>query len=266
MWLIKTSSIDQGTVCRGKLYHRRIEVLTKCICCKIDRSHIICRIYQRICSCFSRKIDSCPLAKAKYLLILRKNIASQTIGYLHHRIVAGIHKRLFKRFHSVSASVYTVNIMSSHVLISITVKTVTCWNFTCFKSRRYGKWFCSRSRLVSICSTEVLPDLIQSIHLCIFIHCINFFLRIICWKIPWITQVIIRIICHGKNISIIRIHDQYPDMTCSRLTLTEISSISFIKICNFLFHYRLDMRIYRGYDRVTVFCRLDGFFEIIIRI
>ena len=160
MRLIKASPIDQGTIRRCKLYHRRIKILSKRIRCKIDRSHIIRRIDQRVCSRFSRKVNSCPLPKSEDLLIFCKNITSQTVGYLHHRIIAGIHKRLFKRFHSVSTSVYTVNIMSSHMLISITVKTVSCWNFSRFKSGCYCKRFCSRSGLIGICGAEILPELV----------------------------------------------------------------------------------------------------------
>ena len=160
MRLIELSAVYNRAEACGKLDHRRVEVLTECVCRKIHHRHVVAGIDQRIGSRLSRQINVGLLTKSENLLVVFKVISSYFIGHLHQRIVAGIHQRLLQCLHSVSVSLDTVNVMTRDRLIPVAVIGVCRGHRPGLKSCRHGKRLRRRSRFIGIRHAEVLPQLV----------------------------------------------------------------------------------------------------------
>ena len=137
MGLIVGASIDHRAVGRSHLHHGTIVVLPKGIGRQICGTHILRRINQGIRTRLTGQINVRLLPESENLLIPGKDVRAQLVGNLHHRVVAGIHQRLLQRFHSMTAPVDTVDIMSSHMLHTVAVVGVRRGYLAGFKPRRH---------------------------------------------------------------------------------------------------------------------------------
>ena len=156
----------------------------------------------------------------------------------------------------MTTSFYTMDRMTAHLFKTITVKTLISGQCTGIQSGSNRKRFRCRTRFISITYTEIIPNRIQGIQCLIFIHTVDFILRIIRRQIPRIVAVIIRIICHSHDLAVIRILNNNTYMKSS-ISLGIIIGISIIKFLYFFFYDRLDIGIDRGYN---IFAIYRGFY------
>ena len=192
-------------------------------------------------------------------------ILSDFVWHLHDGIITGIHKCLPDGFYSMSVARHAAHLLSIKILVPITVKCHFVVDCTCLQPTCHRKRFLDRPRFIRWGYTKILPYLIECIHFVILRHALDLFFGVPFSQIPRVIQIHIRIICHGKDFSIVWIHDNRCRIDTSGSFIIVVP-VFFIPVFDFFFNDGLDICVDGCHQRIPVLCINNGLFKIAVRV